>query len=473
MVINKDELQAQITYRLIESLSVSEKRYETLVENLQEVVFESDIKGAFKFLNKAWESILGYSIKESLGHSIYDFVFEDDKESCLKLFDFGKEQRPRNKQDTLCFLHKKGHLLWFIVSVRSDGKGNVSGSLHDITELRETTVSKDYVDNIVKSMIDTLVVISPDGKIKTINQAIVELLGYKEEELIGKPVATIFAEEEVMPFKGTRMKKLIEEGLMKDYDMTYKSKSGEKIPVSFSSSLMKDKNGNIICIVCTAKDITKRKQAEEQIKASLKEKEAMLQEIHHRVKNNLQVISSLLNLQSGYIKGKKNLELFKDSQNRIKSIALIHEKLYQSKDLARIDFKEYTETLVSSLFRSYGPSPDKIAMKIEAEEVLLGIDSAISCGLIINELVSNSLKHAFPDGKKGDIKIGLHSKNEKDVELEVSDNGVGIPEDLDFRRTKSLGLHLVTILTEDQLHGQIRLDRKKGTKFQIKFSAVK
>ena len=181
----------------------------------------------------------------------------------------------------------------------------------------------------------------------------------------------------------------------------------------------------------------------------------------------------MLNLQSYHIKGKKNLELFKESQNRIKSIALIHEKLCQSKDMARIDFKEYTESLVSSLFRSYGLYPGKIALKIETEKVLLGIDNAIPCGLIINELVSNSLKHAFPDGKKGEIKIGLHSNNEKDVELVVSDNGVGIPEGLDIRKTKSLGLHLVTILAEDQLHGQIKLSRKKGTKFQIRFSGVK
>jgi len=272
MTIEKDELQSQITYRLIESLSASERRYETLVENLQEVVFESDLNGAFKFLNRAWESTFGYSIKESLGHRLYDFVFEDDKKLCLDLFNFGKEPGSRNKQNTLRFLHKKGHLLWLVVSVTTDGKDNISGSLHDITKLRETTVSKDYVDNIIRSMIDILIVVDPDGKIRTINPVTVELLGYKEEELIGKPVTTIFVEE-VTPFKSTRMKKLIEGGSIKDYDMTYRAKSGEKVPVSFSSSVMKDKDGNIICIICMARDITERKRMEEELKKRMRELE--------------------------------------------------------------------------------------------------------------------------------------------------------------------------------------------------------
>ncbi|MDA2938658.1 PAS domain S-box protein, partial [Acidobacteria bacterium AH-259-A15] len=264
MPIKKNELQAQITYRLIESLSTSEKRYQTLVENLQEIVFESDLEGTLKFMNSAWESTLGYSSKESLGRSIYDFVWVDDKKSCLKLFDFGKEQRPGRKQDILRFVHKKGHLLWVVVSIRADGEGNVFGSLHDITELRQTTVSKDYIDNILKSMIDTLIVMSPDGKIETLNRATVQLLGYKEEELMGKPVATIFEEEEVTYFKDIMVNKLIEEGSIRDYDMTYKTKSGEKIPVSLSASLLKDKNGDLISIICTAKDITERKRAEEE-----------------------------------------------------------------------------------------------------------------------------------------------------------------------------------------------------------------
>ncbi|MFB0553893.1 MAG: PAS domain S-box protein [Phycisphaerae bacterium] len=255
MSIEKDELQAQITYRLIESLSTSEKRYETLVESLQEVVFESDLKGTLKFLNSAWESTLGYSTKESLGRPLSEFVFEDDKKSCLELFNSGKEHPSSDKHYTLRFLHKNGHLLWLVVSVTTDGKCNVSGSLHDITELRETSVSKDYVDSIIKSMIDTLIVVNPDGKIRTINPVTVELLGYKEEELIGRPAATLFAEEQDTPIEGTRMKKLIEGGSIKDYDTTYKTKSGKKIPVSFSGSVMRNKEGKLVGIVGIAHDM--------------------------------------------------------------------------------------------------------------------------------------------------------------------------------------------------------------------------
>lgn len=151
------------------------------------------------------------------------------------------------------------------------------------------------------------------------------------------------------------------------------------------------------------KDITERKQTESQLKASLKEKEVLLKEIHHRVKNNLQIISSLLNLQSEYIQDKQDLDIFKVSQNRIESMALIHEKLYQSKDLARIDFGEYIRDLVCTLFCSYEVNSSAIDMKINIDQIFLGIDVAIPCGLMINEVVLNYLKHAFPKGRTGEI----------------------------------------------------------------------
>jgi two-component sensor histidine kinase len=221
------------------------------------------------------------------------------------------------------------------------------------------------------------------------------------------------------------------------------------------------------------RNITDRKKAEEKLKASLKEKEVLLREIHHRVKNNLQVISSLLTLQSNQIKGKKNMEFFKDSQNRVKSMALIHEKLYQSHNLARINFKEYLSTLVNGLFRSYHTRSSNITLKLDVEDVSLEVDSAIPCGLIVNELVSNSLKYAFPDERKGEIRVALRSLNKKNIELVVSDNGIGIPDDFDVRKAESLGLHLVTILAEDQLDGEIKLSRDHGTEFRIILGVLK
>lgn len=223
----------------------------------------------------------------------------------------------------------------------------------------------------------------------------------------------------------------------------------------------------------TITDITERKHAEEQLKESLKEKEILLREIHHRVKNNMQVISSLLMLQEELSEDEKVIEMLKDSQNRIISMALIHEKLYRSENLSKIDLKEYIDDLVSGLFQSYGMSEDKVALNINAENVLLGIDSAIPFGLIINELVSNSLKHAFPEDKSGEINIFIRSTDEDMIELLIGDNGVGIPEDMDFRKTESLGLRIVKVLVEKQLHGGITLNRDKGTEFKIKFRGMK
>ncbi|MFH0905016.1 MAG: histidine kinase dimerization/phosphoacceptor domain -containing protein [Methanobacteriota archaeon] len=223
----------------------------------------------------------------------------------------------------------------------------------------------------------------------------------------------------------------------------------------------------------TITDITERKHAEEQLKESLKEKEILLREIHHRVKNNMQVISSLLMLQEELSEDEKVIEMLKDSQNRITSMALIHEKLYRSENLSKIDLKEYIDDLVSGLFQSYGISEDKVALNINAENVLLEIDSAIPCGLIINELVSNSLKHAFPEDEIGEINIFIRSTDEDMFEFLIGDNGVGIPKDLDFRKTESLGLRIVNILVENQLHGEITLNRAKGTEFKIKFRGMK
>ena len=216
-------------------------------------------------------------------------------------------------------------------------------------------------------------------------------------------------------------------------------------------------------------EIIERRWAEDRIAAALKEKEVLLREIHHRVKNNMQVIISLLRLQSDTIKDQQYADMFQESQERIKSMALIHEKLYQSKDLARVDFNEYIKSLLNGLFRSHGIDTGRIVTKLKVEDVSLGLDHAIPCGLIINELVSNSLKYAFPEDRKGEIGVTLRSNTKGEIELWVSDDGIGIPEDLDFRKTDSLGLDLVTILAEDQLEGKIDLDRTGGTTFRILF----
>jgi two-component sensor histidine kinase len=223
-------------------------------------------------------------------------------------------------------------------------------------------------------------------------------------------------------------------------------------------------------------EIAERLRAEEQIKASLKEKELLLKEIHHRVKNNLQVISSLLNLQSKGIQDASTMEMFRESQNRVRSMALIHEKLYRSDDLSRIDFGEYVRNLAAFLVRSYRANTGPIALTVNAHDTYLGIDNAVPCGLIINELVSNALKHAFSPGgdrpssedKENEIHIELRCDQDDCLTLVVADNGVGFPTDLDFRNTQSLGMQLVNTLV-NQLRGTVELVSHGGAQFKITF----
>ncbi len=215
-------------------------------------------------------------------------------------------------------------------------------------------------------------------------------------------------------------------------------------------------------------EVAERTRAQEALSASLQEKEVLLKEIHHRVKNNLQIISSLLSLQTANHDSDPTAAL-RESQDRIRSMALIHEKLYRSVDVARVDFRDYAEGLTAGLQRSYFPGPG-VHVFVDVEDILLDIDLAIPCGLIVNELVSNSLKYAFQDGRKGEIRVGL-ARDGRNYILTVSDNGPGLPPDVDFRNTPSLGLQLVNMLAS-QLEGTVELDCSRGTRFKITFAEI-
>jgi two-component sensor histidine kinase len=230
---------------------------------------------------------------------------------------------------------------------------------------------------------------------------------------------------------------------------------------------IKDQRDVVIEVSCMAHDITDQKAAEENIRQSLKEKEVLLKEVHHRVKNNLQVISSILNLQSSYVKDKKSLDLLLESQNRIKSMAFVHESLYQTKDFSNINFSSYVENICSNLVHSYSNPEYPPQLKMDLDSIQLNLDTAIPCGLIINELISNALKYAFKGKESGALQVELKSLGEK-LRIVISDNGKGLPENIDFRNTESLGLQLVVTLVE-QINGKIVLETKKGTKFTIEF----
>lgn len=212
------------------------------------------------------------------------------------------------------------------------------------------------------------------------------------------------------------------------------------------------------------------KKADEEIKQSLHDKKVLLREIHHRVKNNMQIISSLLNLQLNYVKEEKAVNVLKESQGRIKSMAMVHEKLYQSPSLTKIDLKDYVEALVSNIFFTYGVSANHIKSEVNVENIEIGIDTAIPCGLIINELVTNSVKHAFPNNN-GRVKVKITSHHD-DIELLISDDGIGLPENLDYEKTESLGLKLVKSLV-DQIDGHMTLHTNDGTSIEIIFQEIK
>lgn len=213
-----------------------------------------------------------------------------------------------------------------------------------------------------------------------------------------------------------------------------------------------------------------RRRVEEQLRASLREKEALLMEVHHRVKNNLQIITSLLSLQAAHLSTPAARGAFTDSQNRVRSMALLHDLLYRSGELDRIDAQRYFESLCSHLARSHGSPADRIEIRLEIEPRPLDVDRAVPCGLIVHELVSNALKYAFPDERRGLVRVAFGPRSAPVLGLSVSDNGVGLPVGLDVGRAGSLGLRLVGDLVQ-QLEGTLTVDRAEGTRFDIQFPA--
>ena len=256
-------------------------------------------------------------------------------------------------------------------------------------------------------------------------------------------------------------------GIPQYFISTKKNKEGKEVVKEVFLNPIYNNKGKVYEVSGIAHDITEKTLSEQKLKESLKEKEVLLKEVHHRVKNNLQVISSILNLQSSYVKDENTLNILRESQNRIKSMSFIHESLYQTTDFSKINFSEYITSLSKNLVHSYGIYDDLVDLKLSLDNISLNLDTSIPCGLILNELISNSLKYAFKEKKKGVINIQLFEKN-KNVHLIVQDNGVGLPEEINYENTDSLGLQLVITLVE-QINGTIKLENNKGAKYTITF----
>lgn len=466
-------LQAKQTQ---EELRKSEEKYKFLVDNSTEIILILSKRGKILFANKIAMNNFGYSEEELIGHSIINFVTKDSIRKALYALAQEFLGRPQPEMEVKAKT-KSGEIRYLEVTKGSapiyENKKliGVMISATDITGRKkayeELKSSEERLKILYEYAPDAYYLNDLKGNFVNGNIAAEKMTGYNKEDLIGKSFLKLklLPPGQIPKAAAALAKNVLGQPTGPDEFVLYR-KDGSQVPVEIRTFPVKIIGQSLVLSI--VRDITERKKAEERIKASLKEKEILLQEIHHRVKNNMQIISSLLMLQSRTITDKQALETLQSSQNRVRSMALIHERLYRSKDFERVDFAEYARSLTGHLISSYGINSKLIRLDMDIKDVSLDINTAIPCSLIVNELISNSLKHAFPDGRKGEIKIAMHPLDGNEIELIVSDNGIGIPEEVDFRKTESLGLYLVYILAEDQLDGKIKLERSKGTRFQIR-----
>lgn len=319
---------------------------------------------------------------------------------------------------------------------------------------------------------DAIISVDEQQRILLFNQGAERIFGFSSEEVQGKALDVLLPGRLV----GIHRRHLREfananvsaRRMGERSEILGRRKDGTEFPAEASISKV-DIDGRKMYTVIL-RDVTRRVMAEEQLRMSLREKEALLREIHHRVKNNLQVVSSLLALQSRAVADEQMRKMFQESQNRVHSMALLHETIYQSENLSRVDFSEYVRQLSAHLFRSYGVAPEQVRLELKLEPLYLTMDAAVPCGLIINELVSNSLKYAFPEGREGEVCIGLNEEPAGTARVVVSDNGVGLKSNIDWTTTRSLGLRLVRSLSE-QLGAKLEILSQAGTEAILSFAA--
>lgn len=314
-----------------------------------------------------------------------------------------------------------------------------------------------------------MIIIGENMAINLVNNEFEKVTGFLKDEIENKKNLLDFVLrdhlDEIKKHHGFHEFK--EKNMLNNYEIQLINKKGDIRDFFATFGFIPGTEKTLISFI----DITEHKKAENKVKASLKEKEVLLREIHHRVKNNLQIISTLLALQSDDITDEKTLENYRESENRIQSIALIHEKMYQSSDISSINFTGYVKSLLNDLLYSYGADSKNIKSQIDTGDFLLSIETVQPLGLIINELVSNSLKYAFKNKDEGIIAVKLEKISSDSLKLVVSDNGRGFPENIDFRNTSSLGLQLVNELVK-QLDGTIELNSDSGTEFKIIFKEL-
>lgn len=475
------------------ALKESEELFRAVAESMpaEIIVYQGD---KFVYVNPFAETLTGYKSEELLNMNFWDNTHPEYKELArLRGLARQKGESVPGRYE-LKLITKNSSEKWVDYSaalINYKGNPAVIGTAVDITarknaedafrksDERYKAFIQQSSEGIYRIELEESVPVSlavdeqidlyfKNAYIAECNEIMAKMYGFdKIDELIGKRVEDLLVKDD--PHNVEYMKNFIKDGYrVLDYESHEVDKDGK--PIYFSNNgvgIVED--GKLVRVWGTQRDITEMKMTEEKLKASVFEKEILLKEIHHRVKNNLQIITSLLKLQTGYVKDKHALELFQESQNRVQSMALVHQKLYQSKDLGRINFGDYARTLVSHLSLSMGINVKFIHVKVDAEDLHLPIDTAIPCGLIINELLTNSIKHAFKGTKDGIVWVKVHEKDNYNC-IEVSDNGCGMPKNFQIKNSASFGLKLVVTLTE-QIRGSLQIEKANGCLMKVCFPA--
>jgi PAS domain S-box-containing protein len=362
--------------------------------------------------------------------------------------------------------------LYVYFRLRTSSFRRVRHLLEERVEVKTKQLSEKNLEleklSLVASKTDNSVIIADEtGRIEWVNDGFTRMTGISKN-IIGKGVHDLHVYENISNI----LTETREGKHSRIFESHLKSENGADRWISSTLTPIFDDSKRLRKLLFVDTDITESKKMENQIVASLKEKDLLLKEIHHRVKNNLQIIISLLNLQSGYIKDEETLKAVREGQNRVRSMALVHEKFYQSEELGEIDFREYTEKLCTFLKQSYASQDAPVTIIVDAHGIGFDMDTAMPCGLLITEIVSNSLKYGFPGNREGEIKIEFSKVAEKKVLMTISDNGIGLPQDFDIEKSESLGMQLIIALTS-QLDGELKFSGENGTRFSVTFTYPK
>jgi PAS domain S-box-containing protein len=472
------QLNQQLLFEIAErnqaqkALQKSEEQFRSLSACSPVGIFLSDVNGRCTYINPRTQAIAGFSFtfEESLQEGWTEFVHPEDRERVFAEWST-YAQSGHEYSNEFRFQTPKRNVSW--VHVRSSpmfsDKGELIGHVGTIEDITERKQAEDVLRSqlaSVEAATDGIAILNHEGEFIYLNNSYVKIFGYSSaSELIGKTWRELYFQKEIKHFEHHVFPSLLQNKKWQG-EATAKKQDGTTFAQEVSLTSIEGEG-----LICVCRDITERKWAEEQLKASLKEKEVLLKEIHHRVKNNLQIISSLLKLQSGYIKDEEAFNLFTDIYNRVRSMAILHEQLYQSEDLSRIKAKEYICKLVENLSRSYGVSSTHVSIQVEVDDIELDIDTSISCGLIVNELITNSFKYAFLGMEYGEIFIKLLQNKDMDITLVISDTGIGLSPEFNIHKVDSLGLQLVSNLIE-KLEGNLEIDCSLGTSFKIIFTRI-